>query len=431
MAMAMAMAAGSVEVKVDFDEALYVPGQKILADVRVSPLSRELEPASMSSRCDGDGSGGNREGTSRKEISFRFVCVERIERSLVDIQTGDGVEPYNNRRVQRLIGTSNIETLPLEESDGSDFKFHVSIALPADIPPTFAGAAISYVYFLETQIHWAGSGMESVELLRKKAALASVSTPVRVWVTPWAEGSEPWKVQSNRVFFELEAEHSEASCIAGSHAPPGEELGEGQRGSCPLSVRTTPGGGLRGRMEEGSPSGNTMPDGSIKRRSRANSISSTGSGGPEFLFGDALQTYNIHCNDTAIVRLHVLGLQGRHAHPGSLLECVLDFLPTGGELVCSEVSLMLCSEEKVVRPKLAHQNRFTKLWHQSTEITLHTSKTSFTFNVPSESYPTFETDSVGLEWALVFDFKLCKPSPKGLYPSGKMNWSLPVIMSFS
>ncbi len=138
---------------------------------------------------------------------------------------------------------------------------------------------------------------------------------------------------------------------------------------------------------------------------------------------EAPQVFNIFCRDTCIVHLHVLGLRGTNiAQPGILMECVLDFLEGAVEAErCAKVSVALVSEETLLRPREQRRRSFARQVFESAEVTLSLQRCSFTFNVPRDAHPSFETNLVRAGWRMAFAFDL-----RG---GGVLNWQLPLNMA--
>ena len=135
------------------------------------------------------------------------------------------------------------------------------------------------------------------------------------------------------------------------------------------------------------------------------------------------QVFNIYCRDTCIVHLHALGLLGGNiAQPGILMEFVLDFLKVSSEQErCAKVSVSLVSEETLLRPREQRRRAFTRQVFESSEITLSLERCSFTFNVPRDAHPSFETNLVRVRWRMEFAFDLADGSI--------LNWNLPLNMA--
>ena len=102
-------------------------------------------------------------------------------------------------------------------------------------------------------------------------------------------------------------------------------------------------------------------------------------------------------------------------------------LPSAGAS-CAKVSVELCSEETVLRPRQGNKARVksSRQAYCDEEAVLHSARTSFTLSVPRESPPSFESDLVKLEWELRFAFDVLT-GPSGA--KGQLNWKLPVRLS--
>ena len=237
-------------------------------------------------------------GTPSHELRVRLACHERIDvgmcvasneyETCVGSREGSG-GPSGRRRAERVVGRTDVGVVPLR---ASSHAFDVQIDLPPDLPPSFAGAAASYVYALDARVHrWQDDD----------GVVAGATHPIRVWAaTP-------------QLLTIVPQQHF-AMCVDGAAA--------GSR--MKLASEATPAVGDDGSSP---PKDYALWGGLLKRqpsnpRERRKSVSDDYSPGNI----DAPFTYNISCDGARLVHLSVIGMRGgKLIEPGGLLECVLEF----------------------------------------------------------------------------------------------------------
>ena len=453
------------KVELDTARTIHVPGQVVEATVKVSldqenadvggggggeelensdamtAAAEDTQPSSSSSAIhaeNGNGTaradpcgGAGVQSKAREEIRFELICLEKVDPALVGVRVRDydsaSTSLKTRKKIERVIGRSEKVCRPLAlTSEESEKEFSLYMDVPEGFPPTYTGVSVSYAYKLRcstVRVIPSKSG-NSVREIEK----SSTSFPLCFWSgqkTTRHVGSSSTEEEACFVLTVVGSDqgsgnkHLSASPVKrrDSSAPHHHRRTSQQRDSD--HAPTSP------QLDD------TLPDFMTLRRRPS---SSRDIDVEELLFGGASQTYNIFCHDTCFVHLHVLGLSGNGnvTQPGCLMECVLDFLPTD-LYTCSKVSVELVVTEILLKPKQAKMKQFTKQVFENSDITLHCSRTTFTFNVPRDSHPSIESDLVKLEWELQFTFQvLCSNSAGAAYSQAVpqvLNWKLPMQMS--
>ena len=396
-------------------------GEGAAEDKRVGAADNAGDPSSSPRGSDDPGS------VSRNEVWFDLCCYERVDPGLVEVRARDydsgGAAGKTRKKVERVIGRSERvrHGLRISPSDPEAW-FSVLIEVPEGSPPTYTGASVTYAYKLRVGAgravpsKKAASGFREVEKASTTFPLCFWPSQSRAgqWRQDWAQhedGSVPFGLRVAEIADDASGlgsgftEGSRKPSVSASAAPAGDHHPD----------LPSPGSSLRDYA---------MPD--FMRYGRRSSRSGAELEDLEILSPrERESSYNIYCGEVCLVRLHVLG--DLDAQPGDLIECVLDFLPSAGAS-CAKVSVELCSEETVLRPRQGNKARVksSRQAYCDEEAVLHSARTSFTLSVPRESPPSFESDLVKLEWELRFAFDVLT-GPSGA--KGQLNWKLPVRLS--
>ena len=446
--------------------AIQVPGEVSEALVKLSLLDdRPNGAASSTTTSDQQETPSSR---AKEEVRFELVCYERVDPSLVDVRAKDydsgSAGGKARKKIERVIGRSEATSLALSLSTSQPEKrYTVLMEVPEDFPPTFTGSSVSYAYKLRVGVYKTipskkGTGFREVEKSATTFPLCFWSSGHRPqagvrWASDAESGGDDESPAPPAFFLTVaevveDAQGSGASALAAQLRP--------SPMPSPAKRRTANGGagGQQGPSAQDPPSSDLPSPGSSlkdyasmpefmkfgRRNSHGNSATLEDDLSDSLrLFNEsAPQTYNIYCSDFCLCHLHVLGLTGKTAQPGCLLECVLDF-PQNSGYVCARTTVVLVAEETVLRPRSAKMATSDRAWFETSEVCLNCDRTSFTFNVARDACPSFETDLVRAGWELRFAFEVgakavgagAKAVGAGeLQSSGKLEWKLPLIVDF-
>ena len=387
---------------------------------------------------------------SREEIRFELLCLEKVDPNVVDVRPADYSSPSSSgkarKKLERVVGRSEKASVTMNLSRQHPKKcYSLVMAVPEEFPPTYMGTGVSYAYKLKVSLvkvvpSKKGDDFREIEKCSTSFALCFWTATGTTAQPQQNSGSgRPCELPAIDVeeTFTLKVcaidesnGHLERQVKASFTSP--EKRSESGR-SAAVSARSGAGG--HPNTSSTSPGYSPLRDHDLPEFMNLRRVGSNSLEDGDLLPNEAPKTYNIFCSDTCLVHLHVLGLIGKNiAQPGYLMECVLDFVPTESYM-CSHVSIELVTEETVLCPKQTHIQKYAKQVFESSDITLSCRRTSFTFNVPRNCHPTFETDKVKVNWELRFCFQTCKREEKGsagtgkLQSSGELNWKLPLVMS--
>ncbi|QDZ20782.1 hypothetical protein HOP50_04g33040 [Chloropicon primus] len=451
---------------VEFGRALQLPGETAEAVVKVK---LEEESIASSSACDrsslekgeGEGEGRSKEykegdgggassstqsGSAEKdapqmgkkretteEIRFELLCHERVDPVLVEVRARDydsgAAGEKLRKKIERLIGRSGKASHPLKLTSSEPQKsFKVFMEIPEHFPPSYTGTSVSYAYKLKVSTVKVVPSKKSASGCREFEK-SSATFPICFWASLTHKACSPGR----GVTRPPDDDDAAAEAFMVKAAEVGNDMYFKNRGKRPSRVS---GSGSVGALGDGeyrddlpSPGSSlrdyTMPE--FMRYGRRNSHSGRESEDRELLSSlhlDRESCYNIFCGETCFVHLHLLG--DLNVQPGDLIECVLDFLPT--EVVCSKVAIELVAQETILRPKQTNRARRTssRQAYADEDVVLHSTRTSFTFNVPRDSFPSFETDLIKLDWEIRFAFDIFTGTPAA---KGELNWKLPVRLA--